>query len=290
MSRLLGLLKTTLILAADFIVIYGLFKDIYIALGIVGAITLYTIFGGYFALLKDSAISSQKLPSYQRSIFETAKSQLVTDVKSTTGNNISRIKLYLVPGDDEMNATAYGCNCISVTRGTFDNADSITLNAVLAHEISHILNFDAEFNRAVFCSVTLLIGAFSVMSFTTVTIVFLGFLVLSCFRSWFWVIAFRGISKIIRGMFDLIQRGIIMTYRSVLSLINRHAEYRSDRYSCLLGYGLQLSHFLMLTEQTNQRPLTLTEVIYQSHPPTPKRIERLEKQLLAQQSTELTNR
>ena len=74
-----------------------------------------------------------------------------------------------------MNATAYGFNCVSVTRGTFDNADPITLNAVLAHEVSHILNFDAEFNRAVFCSVTLLVGALSVMSFAMVAIIFLIF-------------------------------------------------------------------------------------------------------------------
>ena len=34
-----------------------------------------------------------------------------------------------------MQATAYGFNCISVSKGTFDNTDPMTLNAVLGHEI-----------------------------------------------------------------------------------------------------------------------------------------------------------
>ena len=145
MSRLFGILKVALVMALDFAAIYSLFEDISIASIAVGVLTLYVLFGGYFALLKEGVVSSKKLPTYQRTKLETARAQLVTDVKSASGTNISSMKIYLVPRDDEMNATAYGCNCVSVTRGTFDNADPITLNAVLAHEVSHILNFDAEF-------------------------------------------------------------------------------------------------------------------------------------------------
>lgn len=276
MSRLFGILKVALVLVIDFVAIYSLFDDPYIASGAVGVIALYVLFGGYLALLKEGAVSSKKLPAYQRNRLETAKMQLVADVKSVSGANISGLKLYLVPGDDDMNATAYGFNCVSVTRGTFDNADPITLNAVLAHEVSHILNFDAEFNRAVFCSVTLLVGALSVMSFAMMAIIFLIFLVLSCFRSWLGVMAFRGTTKAVGGIFSLLQHGVVMIYRSLLSLASRRAEYRSDKYSCMLGYGVQLSHFLAIAEPANQRQLTLTEAMYRSHPPTPKRIARLE--------------
>ena len=286
MSRLFGILKVALVLVIDFVAIYSLFDDPYIASGAVGVIALYVLFGGYLALLKEGAVSSKKLPAYQRNRLETAKMQLVADVKSVSGANISGLKLYLVPGDDDMNATAYGFNCVSVTRGTFDNADPITLNAVLAHEVSHILNFDAEFNRAVFCSVTLLVGALSVMSFAMMAIIFLIFLVLSCFRSWLGVMAFRGTTKAVGGIFSLLQHGVVMIYRSLLSLASRHAEYRSDRFSCRLGYGLQLSHFLAIAEPASQRHLTLTEAMYRSHPPTPKRIARLENQ----SSTEIADR
>ena len=290
MSRLFGILKVALVLVIDFVAIYSLFDDPYIASGAVGVIALYVLFGGYLALLKEGAVSSKKLPTYQRNRLETAKTQLVADVKSVSGANISGLKLYLVPGDDDMNATAYGFNCVSVTRGTFDNADPITLNAVLAHEVSHILNFDAEFNRAVFCSVTLLVGALSVMSFAMMAIIFLIFLVLSCFRSWLSVMAFQGTTKAVGGLFSLLQRGVVVIYRSLLSLVSRHAEYRSDKYSCMLGYGVQLSHFLALIEPNNQRQLTLTEAMYRSHPPTSKRIARLEKLILTQSTIEITNR
>ena len=290
MSRLFGIIKVAIVLAIDFVAIYSLFEDPYIASIAVGVIALYVLFGGYLALLKEGVVSSKKLPAYQRNRLETAKMQLVADVKSVSGANISGLKLYLAPGDDDMNATAYGFNCVSVTRGTFDNADPITLNAVLAHEVSHILNFDAEFNRAVFCSVTLLVGALSVMSFAMMAIIFLIFLVLSCFRSWLSVMAFQGTTKAVGGLFSLLQRGVVVIYRSLLSLVSRHAEYRSDKYSCMLGYGVQLSHFLALIEPNNQRQLTLTEAMYRSHPPTSKRIARLEKLILTQSTIEITNR
>lgn len=275
MSRFCGILKVALVLALDFVAIYSLFENPYIASIAVGVISVYVLFGGYLALLKEGAVISKKLPAFQSNKLEAAKTQLVADVKSVSGANISGLKLYLVPGDN-MNATAYGFNCVSVTRGTFDNADPITLNAVLAHEVSHILNFDAEFNRAVFCSVTLLVGALSVMSFAMMAIIFLIFLVLSCFRSWLGVMAFRGTTKAVGGIFSLLQHGVVMIYRSLLSLASRRAEYRSDKYSCMLGYGVQLSHFLAIAEPANQRQLTLTEAMYRSHPPTPKRIARLE--------------
>lgn len=275
MSRLFGILKVALVLVIDFVAIYSLFENPYIASIAVGVISVYVLFGGYLALLKEGAVISKKLPAFQSNKLEAAKTQLVADVKSVSGANISGLKLYLVPGDN-MNATAYGFNCVSVTRGTFDNADPITLNAVLAHEVSHILNFDAEFNRAVFCSVTLLVGALSVMSFAMMAIIFLIFLVLSCFRSWLGVMAFRGTTKAVGGIFSLLQHGVVMIYRSLLSLASRRAEYRSDKYSCMLGYGVQLSHFLAIAEPANQRQLTLTEAMYRSHPPTPKRIARLE--------------
>ena len=275
MSRFCGILKVALVLALDFVAIYSLFENPYIASIAVGVISVYVLFGGYLALLKEGAVISKKLPAFQSNKLEAAKTQLVADVKSVSGANISGLKLYLVPGDN-MNATAYGFNCVSVTRGTFDNADPITLNAVLAHEVSHILNFDAEFNRAVFCSVTLLVGALSVMSFAMMAIIFLIFLVLSCFRSWLGVMAFRETTKAVGGIFSLLQHGVVMIYRSLLSLASRRAEYRSDKYSCMLGYGAQLSHFLAIAEPANQRQLTLTEAMYRSHPPTPKRIARLE--------------
>ncbi len=276
MSRIFGFLKVALILILDFLCVYNMLQDIEIALLIVAGIALYVFFGGYIALLREGAVKSRKLPAYQKSRLDAVKARLVNDVKSAYGADISGLKLYLVPGDDEMNASAYGCRCVSVTQGTFNTADPITLTAVLGHECSHILHFDAEFNRAVFCTVMILVSALGIMSFATVAVIFLIFLLLSCFRSWLGFMAFRGITKTVRTIFSLLQRGVVVVYQLLLGIVSRNSEYRSDKFSCQLGYGVQLAHFLALSETSNQRQLTLSEAMYRTHPPTPKRIARLE--------------
>lgn len=279
MIKLFGLLKVALVVGLDFFVIYYALGSMKLAVASTAIVILYIWLGGYLTLLKEGAVSAKKLPAYEKNRLDASKARLIEDVKNISGLNISRIKLYLVPGDDTMNATAYGANCVSVTKGTFHNTDPVTLNAVLSHEISHIVNYDAEFHRAVFCTVTLLVGAISIISAVSMIAIFLIFLILSCFRSWLGVLAFQGTTKAVGGIFRLFQRAIVMTYRTILSFISRQSEYRSDKYACQLGYGIQLSHFLSLAEPYTQRQMTLSEALYRSHPPAEKRIARLEAQI-----------
>ncbi len=276
MIRLLGFLKVALVIVFDFATVYYMLESLEIATASVAIIFLYVWLGGYLSLTKEGAVSAEKLPTFEKNRLDMAKVMLVEDVKNVSGLNISGIKLYLIPGNDTMNATAYGANCISVTRGTFNNTDPLTLNAVLSHEVSHIVNCDAEFQRAVFCSVTLLVGAISIIYVVAIILIFLIFRILSCFRSWVGVLAFKGTTKVVSGMFSLFQRVVVLIYRTVFSFVSRQSEYRSDRFACQLGYGLQLSHFLSLSESYSQHKMTLTEALYRSHPPTEKRIARLE--------------
>ncbi len=159
MVRLPGILKVTAVLALDFVIMSALFDDDSVGVLIIGMVALYVWWGGYFSLLKESAVRSKRLPAYEAHCLEAVKAQLAKDVKSVSAADISKLKLYLIPGDDSLNATAYGTNCVSVTQSLFNNVDPITLEAVLGHEISHILNRDAEFNRAALASITLLVGA-----------------------------------------------------------------------------------------------------------------------------------
>lgn len=276
MIRLPGILKVASVLLVEFLTVYALFNDPSIAGVVMGIVSLYVWLGGYLSLFKEGAVRANKLPNYERTRLENAKSQLVGEVKDISTADISNIKLYLIPGDSEMQATAYGANCVSVSRGAFDNTDPLTLNAVLGHEISHTLNLDAEFSRAVFSAILLLCGVLSVMSFAFMAVIFLVFLVCSFFRSWLGVVAFRGTTKAVGGIFSLFQKGIIVSYRAVASGLSRAAEYRSDLYSAQLGYGLQLANFLSYSAIESNRQLTLTEALYRTHPPTPKRVARLE--------------
>lgn len=286
MIRLPSICKVAAVLALDFLALCTLSGSASIAAVITGVITLYVWLGGHLSLLREGAMRCEQLPAYERSRLETAKAQLEREVKHSSSVSISGLSLYLIPGNANMNATAYGGNCVSVTQGTLDNIDPVTLNAVLLHEVSHILSFDAEFNRAVFCSITLLIGAISVVSALAMVIIFLIFLLLSCFRSWLGVLVFSGTTKAVGGIFSLVQRGIVVVYRTLLGFINRRAEYRSDLYSCSLGYGLQLAHFLAIAGSESDRRLTLTDALYRSHPPTEKRIACLQRHLRDERNLE----
>lgn len=279
MIRLLGLFKVIIVVGIDFAMIYYVFKSVEIATVCVALISLYVWLGGYLSLLKEGAVNANNLPTYEKSRLDIARERLIEDVKNISKINISGLKLYLVPGDDTMTSTAYGANCVSVTKGTFNNTDPVTLNAVLSHEISHIVNYDAEFQRAVFCSITLLVGAISIMSATAMVVIFLIFLILSCFRSWIGILAFKGTTKVVGGLFSLFQRAVVLVYRTVLSFVSRQSEYRCDRYACQLGYGIQLLYFLSFANPYSQRQMTLTEALYRSHPPTEKRIAMLEAHL-----------
>ena len=275
MIRLPGIIKVTSVLIIDFLLFYSLFDDMAIAAAITGVIALYVWFGGYTALFKEGGIRFDKLPSYESSRLKAAKAQLINDVKASSSADISGLKLYLVD-DDEMQATAYGANCVSVTSGTLKNSDAITLNAVLAHEISHILNLDPEFNRAIFGSVLLICTAIGFLSAASLAVIFIIFLALGFLCSWLGVIMFRGTAKAVRFIFGLFQKIIVVIYLSLMCFSSRHTEYRCDMYSAQLGYGLQLAHFLSFAAPENHRQLTLTEALYRTHPPTPKRIARLE--------------
>ena len=276
MIRLPGILKVAAVLLAEFLPVYVLFNDPLISGIVTGMVTLYVWLGGYLSLFREGAVRAEKLPNYERTRLENAKNQLVEEVKDISSADISNIKIYLNPGDSELQATAYGANCVSVSRGIFDNTDPLTLNAGLGHEISHTLNLDAEFSRAVFSAILLLCGALSVMSFAFMAVIFLMFLVCSFFCSWLGVVAFRGTTKVVSGIFSLLQKGIVVIYRAVASGLSRVAEYRSDLYSARLGYGLQLAHFLSYAAVESNRQLTLTEALYRTHPATPKRVARLE--------------
>lgn len=279
MDRLLGILKVGAVLAADAAVFWELFRDARLAGAAAAGIGLYVLLGGYLTLWREGAVSWRRLPAAGQTRLERARELLAEEVRRSGGGDGSRLKLYLIPGAGEMNATAYGAGCVSVTQGTLDGTDPVTLVGVLAHEFSHLRHLDPEFNRAVFASVTLVVAALSVASFAVMAVIFLLFLAGSFFRSWLGLLAFQGAAKATGGLFQLMQRVVVGLYRSVLALVSRRAEYRCDRYACELGYGVQLAHFLSLAAVEDGRCMSLTEALYRSHPPTEKRIARLEAQL-----------
>lgn len=279
MVRLFGISKVAAVLALNFIIILSLSGQWALTALVTSGIALYVWLGGYLSLFKEGAVKCDKLPLYDKTRLQAAKCQLIRDVQNESSVDLSKLRLYLIPGDDDMQATAYGANCVSVARGTLDNTDPVTLNALLAHEAAHILHYDPEFSRAVFASVTLVVAALGLMSVVFMILIFVLFLVLSFFRSWLGVMAFQGTTKMVGGFFGLIQRSVVALYQTLMCLASRQNEYRCDLYACSLGYGVQLAHFLAIAAPDTPRRLTFTEALYRTHPATKLRIARLEQQL-----------
>lgn len=273
MMGFLGTLKVAAVLGLDFWVLRALLSSAPAAGAVTALEGLYAWLGGYLSLLSEGAVALKKLPFRERTRLSQAREQL----SRSSGLDLAGLKLYLIPGSDELNATAYGANCVSVTRATLDSTDPFTLSAVLAHELSHIRCRDAEVSRAVFASVVLAVGCLSVAWLAVAAALFLLAVGLRCFRSWLGFLAFRGASKVGGGLVGLAQKGIVLVYRLVSGLVSRGAEYRSDRYCAQLGYAVQLAHFLSLAGE-GERSLTLSQLLYRSHPPTHRRIARLEAQ------------
>lgn len=276
--RLIGLLKISFILMIDAMVLSYLIRDERIVVVIVGCLCVYIFLGGYIELFKECAVKMEDLPAYEREKMQAVKSMLVGSVKEKSGFNISSYKFYLT-SEEEMNATAYGGRCMSVTKAAFQNADISTLTAVMAHEAAHLFHYDPEVNRTIFATVTMLFCIVSIMSFTTMIVFFLIGLLLSFFffRSFVGVMTYRWIQRCLKSLFALAQRIIVEIYLISIGMLSKHAEYRADNYSCQLGYGVQLANFLELAAPEPNKKLGLTEVLHRNHPSTYKRLAKIER-------------
>ena len=277
-SLIFGLLKVGAVLSADYWLFLSLTHRPPIAAAVLGCIGLYVMFGGHLALLREGGINWRELPGYDRETLESARQQLAADMREN-GGFAPNLRLYLIPGDREMQSTAYGAGCIGISAGMLENADPVTLIAVLAHASSHTLRCDPEFNRALLATITLLLAGLSVLSAAAVVVLFLLFLLLSCFRSWLGLVTFHGSKKAVTGLFSLLQRVIVGVYQAALGLFSRHAEFCADRYVCRLGYGMQLIHFLSFAAPEQARQYTLREALYRSRPEPKRRIARMEAYL-----------
>lgn len=277
--RTQGIIKIAILLAADFAIIYGLF-NIWAAGGVLGAMLLYAWLGEFIALRKDRAVGIEYVDERSRAKLNKAMDLLKEEVKARFSEDVPEMKLHVLP-TDEINACSYGAGNIAVTRGTLKVADILTLKAILAHELSHSLCLDAVFHRIVFVNVTAILLGITVTSLFATSFIWLVFLILCLMGmcgSFLSVYCTSGIAKFTRGFFRGLQKLVLVIYQTLMGMVSRASEYRADRYSCRLGYGVQLKYFLrtyVLPQDGQKR--TLTEIIYASHPDTCKRLEKIER-------------
>ena len=277
--RVRGIMKIILTILADFMLVYCVL-GIEAALLTTSAIMLYAWIGEYIALLKDRAISLNNMNDYEKLKLMRARECLVEDVNRLSGNDISRLKMHVIPSDS-INAYAYGFNNVAITRAALNVCDDTTLCSVLSHEVSHILNMDAVFHRMIFANVTLVIAGLTVGSVISVSFMWIVFLILCAFGicgGWISMFAFHGVQKVVKAIFNVFQNIVLFVYQIVMGAISRGSEFRADKYSCQLGYGPQLSYFLTrFVDGQESRQKSLSEILYASHPATYKRVLRIEQ-------------
>lgn len=277
--KLRGYLRIVVFLLVFFALSYSILGVEAAALMTLG-IALYAWLGEYLALLKDGAIRTDHLRDYEKNRLSCAMENLAEDVQRVSNTNISNLRMHVIPSD-KINAYAYGFRNIGVTRAMLNNCDDATLCAVLAHEVSHTAYMDAVLYRLMFAGVTLVIAALICLSAVSTSVIWILFAVLCALKlcgGLFRMFLFQGFSKLVKGYFTLLQRVVLFVYRVVMACVSRRCEYRADRYSCELGYAPQLSFFLQrFVESQETGPKSLQEVIYSSHPPTHKRILRIEQ-------------
>lgn len=274
-----GCIKTIVLLGIDFMLIYYLF-DITISITIISLMLLYTWLGEYTALIKCQAVRMDHVNEHCRLKIARSISMLEKNILEAGGTGIENLKVYVIPSD-EINAYSFGLHNIAVTQGVLKVSDELTLNAILAHEISHSQCMDAAFKRIIFTNVTAIMLGITIFSFAATSFVWGIFLVMCMLGlcggivSLFFV---SGLSKAVKGVFRILQYAVLFVYQAVLGMVSRKFEYRADMYACILGYESQMKYFLTTYAAPQERcQKTLPEVLYASHPPAYKRVMKMEQ-------------
>lgn len=182
--------------------------------------------------------------------------------------------------DPAPNAMAVGFNTIGFTEGMLHTASDEELKGVIAHELGHLLHHDYIYDTLIHSMQSLgyrcLYGIFYIPA---LIFGFVGGLITG-------LLGIGSLMQIIAdlwwGLYKLSVRIIYGISKLASVNINKYGEYRCDAYSLHYGCGSGLLSYLRRTKvqeiACGKRP-TFTQYILSTHPPTEKRIARLEKQL-----------
>ncbi|NYV27423.1 M48 family metalloprotease [Streptobacillus felis] len=169
--------------------------------------------------------------------------------------------------DMYMNAFATGRKTICVTRGLYENLNDEQIEAVLAHEFSHILHKDTDL---------LLIIMVSNMIMNFILIIARSFahifaVNMSKEKGYSYARSRIMIDLLISGVFQIWTKlGVMLVLSS-----SRNQEFVADGYAKKLGYGETLANVLYILNQGNVGKHSLAQTLMSSHPSAGERIEKL---------------
>ena len=203
-------------------------------------------------------------------------------VKEKAGDEGCRIppniKVCVIPGE-EMNAYCFGARSIGVTEGAL-HLDNKTVEAIIAHELGHLINGDSILNMILVANCLGVIAILSFYQFALVAVVYI-FMMICCiiglfrfsFASYFVTSKITGLIKIVM---EVVKTIVLQTSRLAISALGRKSEFIADRFAASLGYTFYLKRFLeRFAPDTESSDQSLFTVLYDTHPSTALRIQQL---------------
>lgn len=279
MKSLFGILKVLLLIGLD---LYAVFK-------LSGSYEISFIFGLIFliaSLIGESIEVWQKggvrIGNCPRNLYDKVNSS-INIVSEKTGLSADNFIFYIIP-TDELNAYSFGAKKIGICSGLINTFDENIIAAVIAHEISHTLNLDSIVKRIITINIWILLLAVSLAS-TLCTIllwIIIGLFAVFTPKSGFIsVCVAKGISNMLHKQCSSIQNICFGIYSALLGCMSRGMEYRADKFVVDNGIGEDLADFLQVISDIE--PITphrtISEILYDSHPPVLKRISAIEKRI-----------
>ncbi len=176
------------------------------------------------------------------------------------------LNLYIVDSVS-VNAFAVGRHTIAVTRGLMATMNDDEIEAIIAHEIGHIVNGDGQ--------VSLLVSLASNVYFWAVMLIVKVLQVVATLLSE--NSFFGSLVGFIKSILELALTYLMTVLTVLVASTSRKEEYRADKVAFELGYAESLlSALYKLYEMEMSDKKNLLEKLQATHPKTAFRIEALE--------------
>lgn len=291
LKRVKGCLGVSTILGIDMIVVYYFF-GLYAALISTIVMILYVFFVGEWI---DIHFLKHGIPLKQLSGMEAIKLKACSEKVAGQAREKYNLKwfspkFYMIPDNMEINAYAFGHMYIGVNQAALQ-MDQGVLQAIISHEVGHILYLDATINRILFINLLAVAGIFLASQYIILACIIAMFLILSLcgmFNSLIQIYLISGLVKGIKKIANGIGHILLAVYQAFNCFRSRKSEYAADRCSCELGYSVQLTYFLKRFAANPRYADNLIEALYDTHPLPQKRIVKIQQ--FEQKRTELSMR
>jgi Zn-dependent protease with chaperone function len=278
---MMGYALAFLIVATDCSAVSYLSGEWSIALFVAVFEMLYIWLGERVTVFRTRTVRKAKLKEWERDKLAAAQKILSINGRKY-GFRSCKYRIHVI-NTTEYNAYCYGRRHIAVTRPML-NLPPRVISAVLAHEIGHARRGDVLFSRILYLNIStavIALSGFGILASVMLVGSTIATFILAGFLSGVVVMyANRTLKYLVQVAENVLRWLLYTTFKLINAVYSRKCEYHADRFSCKLGLGEDLNSFLESLPRQRFKLFhlpTLNDLLYGSHPPTKKRIKRIQK-------------